>query len=260
VPTPDELPATAPVHSDAIKRRALATVAFTLFLALLGFGIILPILPFYAESMNASETVVALLSTAFSAAQFIMSPVLGRISDRYGRRPVMLVSIAGSVVAALVRGLASALWLVFAARIVAGSSKANVSTAHAYVADVVPGNERAKYMGWMGAAMGMGFVIGPGVGGLLGHYSPQLPFFVSAGLSFVNLLMAAVWLPETRVFTQRDPEPSASGANVRSALMSSAGLRRALLGLRRTHMAWLVAIVFCFYLSFGHGGDAGVVR
>lgn len=252
MPTPDELPATAPVHSDAIKRRALATVAFTLFLDLLGFGIILPILPFYAESMNASETVVALLSTAFSAAQFIMSPVLGRISDRYGRRPVMLVSIAGSVVAALVLGFASALWLVFAARIVAGSSKANVSTAHAYVADVVPGNERAKYMGWMGAAMGMGFVIGPGVGGLLGHYSPQLPFFVSAGLSFVNLLMAAVWLPETRVFKQRDhsPDASASGASVRSALMSSAGLRRALLGLRGTHMAWLVAIVFCFYLSF----------
>jgi MFS family permease len=249
VAEPDEVLDDHPLASEQAKRRALSTVAFTLFLDLLGFGIILPILPFYAQSMHASETVVALLATAFSAAQFVMSPVLGRVSDRYGRRPVMLVSIAGSVVAALVLGFAHALWLVFVARIVAGASKANVSTAHAYVADLVPVDQRAKYMGWMGAAMGMGFVVGPGLGGLLGHESPQLPFFVSAGLSALNWLMALVWLPESRRFDAAAAAATPSGSD-KSALMSSAGMRRALLGLRGTNMAWLVVIAFCFYLSF----------
>jgi multidrug resistance protein len=255
VPTLDELPEDHPLKNERAKRRALATVAFTLFLDLMGFGIILPILPFYAESMHASATMVALLSTAFSAAQFVMSPVLGGISDRYGRRPVMLVSIAGSVVAALVLGFAHALWIVFLARIVAGSSKANMSTAHAYVADLVPPDQRAKYMGRMGAAMGMGFVFGPGIGGLLGQVFTELPFFVSAGLSLVNLIMAAVWLPETHfkdATPSADHVPATSQTNlqVRAKLLSVEGLSRAIRSVRGTHMAWLVAIVFCFYLSF----------
>lgn len=255
MPTLDELPEDHPLKNEQAKRRALATVAFTLFLDLMGFGIILPILPFYAESMHASATTVALLSTAFSAAQFLMSPVLGGISDRYGRRPVMMVSIAGSVVAALVLGFASALWLVFLARVVAGSSKANVSTAHAYVADLVPPDQRAKYMGRMGAAMGMGFVFGPGIGGLLGHVFTELPFFVSAGLSLINLVMAAVWLPETHFHeakTNADHVPATSQTNlqVRAKLLSVEGLSRAIRSVRGTHMAWLVVIVFCFFLSF----------
>jgi DHA1 family tetracycline resistance protein-like MFS transporter len=259
VPTLDELPEDHPLKNERAKRRALATVAFTLFLDLMGFGIILPILPFYAESMHATETMVALLSTTFSAAQFVMSPVLGRISDRYGRRPVMMVSIAGSAVAALVLGFAHALWLVFLARLVAGSSKANVSTAHAYVADLVPQDQRAKYMGRMGAAMGLGFVFGPGIGGLLGHVFTELPFFVSAALSLLNLAMAAAWLPETH-FSQDQapakaqgahaPAPSQTNLEVRAKLFSGQGLRRAVRGLRGTHMAWLVVIAFCFYLSF----------
>ncbi len=243
------LPEDHPLASEQAKRRALATVAFTLFLDLMGFGIILPILPFYAESMHASETMVALLATAFSAAQFVMSPVLGRISDRYGRRPVMLVSITGSVVAALVLGFAHALWLVFLARIVAGASKANVSTAHAYVADLIPMEQRAKYMGRMGAAMGMGFVFGPAVGGLLGHVFTELPFFVSAALSLVNLMMAAVWLPES---SRRRGKSTAEidAGHSRAAMLAPGGIRRVLGELRGTHMAWLAAISFCFYLSF----------
>ncbi len=248
MPTLDELPEDHPLKNDRAKRRALATVAFTLFLDLAGFGIILPILPYYAESLHATETMVALLSTAFSAAQFMMAPLLGRISDRYGRRPVMLLSIAGSAVASLVLGFAHALWLVFLARIVAGSSKANVSTAHAYVADLVAPDQRAKYMGMMGAAMGMGFVFGPALGGLLAVDSlPELPFFVSAGLSLCNLIMAAIWLPETRF---ADASPAADASQARAALLSSAGLRRAIAGIRGTPMAWLVVIAFCFYLSF----------
>jgi DHA1 family tetracycline resistance protein-like MFS transporter len=180
--------------------------------------------------------------------------VLGRISDRYGRRPVMLVSIAGSVASSLVLGFAHVLWLVFVARVVAGSSKANISTAHAYVADLIPIDQRAKYMGWMGAAMGMGFVFGPAVGGLLGHVFTELPFFVSAALSLLNLVMAAVWLPESlrRRQGRRVPEkePSADASHSRAAMLTGAGMRRVLAELRGTHMAWLAVIAFCFYLSF----------
>ncbi|MCA9681492.1 MAG: MFS transporter [Myxococcales bacterium] len=247
----------APLDGEQAKRRALMTVAFTLFLDLAGFGIILPILPYYAESMNASATMVALLSTTFSAAQFLMAPVLGRISDRRGRRPVMLVSIAGSALAATVLGFADVLWLVFVARLVAGSSKANVSTAHAYVADLVPQDQRARYMGLMGAAMGMGFVFGPGIGGLLAIHSPHLPFFVSAGLSALNFIMAALWLPETH-FPQAakdgaEPEAGRSASTHRQAkggLFGPEGIGRAFRTIRGTYMAWLIAIAFCFYVSF----------
>lgn len=254
MPTLDELPEDHPLKNDRAKRRALATVAFTLFLDLAGFGIILPILPYYAESFDASATMVALLSTAFSAAQFLMSPVLGRISDRHGRRPVMLLSIAGSIASALVLGFASALWLVFAARVVAGSSKANVSTAHAYVADLIAPDQRAKYMGMMGAAMGMGFVFGPAIGGLLAiDELPELPFFVAAGLSLVNLIMAAVWLPETHFPSRTHARPNSNQSSNQSPRRPTVGPRhlgQALRSIRGTPMVWLAAITFCFYLSF----------
>lgn len=236
---------------ERAKKKALATVALTLFIDLAGFGIILPILPYYAESFDASETAVALLSTAFSAAQFVMSPVLGRISDRHGRRPVMLVSIFGSIASALVLGFANALWLVFAARIVAGCCKANVSTAHAYVADLVPAKERAKYMGMMGAAMGMGFVFGPAIGGLLAiDGMPALPFFVSAGFSLINLIMAALWLPETH-FPDRDAQARADAAAPKHPTFAlHRKLRDVTDRLRGTPMARIVVIAFCFFVAF----------
>jgi DHA1 family tetracycline resistance protein-like MFS transporter len=230
------------------RRRALSTVALTLFLDLAGFGIILPILPYYAESFDASETAVALLSTAFSAAQFVMAPVLGRLSDRHGRRPVMLLSIFGSIAAGLVLGFAHALWVVFAARVVAGCCKANVSTAHAYVADLIPPKERAKYMGMMGAAMGMGFVFGPAIGGLLTFDDmPALPFFVSAALSAVNLAMAAIWLPETH-FPDRNRIARSDATKERLSI--GRRLRDTAGRIQGTPMAWLVVIAFCFFVAF----------
>lgn len=225
-------------------------MALTLFLDLAGFGIILPILPYYAESFDASETAVALLSTAFSAAQFVMAPVLGRLSDRHGRRPIMLLSIFGSIAAGLVLGFANALWVVFAARVVAGCCKANVSTAHAYVADLVPANERAKYMGMMGAAMGMGFVFGPAIGGLLTIDSmPSLPFFVSAALSALNLGMAAIWLPETH-FPDRAAQARADALPKHPMFAIGLRLRDAAARIHGTPMAWLVVITFCFFVAF----------
>lgn len=241
----DEAPEISPEH-----RRSLLTVAFTLFLDLAGFGIILPFLPLYAEEF-ASPQVVALLSTAFSLTQFAMSPVLGRLSDRYGRRPVMLISIAGSVAAASVLafsdtisnglGLATPLALIFVARLVAGASKANVSTAQAYVADIVPPAKRAKYMGMMGAALGMGFIFGPSIGALAQVEGwPTFPFLVSAGLSAVNLLMAFFWLPETH-------RPDEGGVRQQRRRLP---ISQVVARLRSGPLGWIIVITFCFYFSF----------
>jgi DHA1 family tetracycline resistance protein-like MFS transporter len=234
----------APVRAPAepIPVRAFATVFFTLFLDLVGFGIILPVLPFYAESFGASPLVVTLLSSSFSLAQFVASPMLGRLSDRVGRRPVMLVSIAGACAAMLLLGLAHALWMVFAARIVNGLCNANVSTAHAYVADRVPPHERAKYMGMMGSAIGLGFVVGPAIGGVLHVESmPNLPFYVAAGLGACNWLMAFAWLPESR----RTMPASTIGRRGSGSFLRE--VRVALVG---TPLGLIVLINFFFYLVF----------
>lgn len=237
-------PRPAGASADApIPLRAFATVFFTLFLDLVGFGIILPVLPFYAESFGASAMVVTLLSASFSLAQFVAAPILGRLSDRVGRRPVMLVSIAGACAAMLLLGFAPALWMVFAARIVNGLCNANVSTAHAYVADRVPPRSRAKYMGMMGSAIGLGFVVGPAIGGLLHSASqPHLPFLVAAALAAVNWIMAFFWLPESH---RADPTEARQRAADRGSLLHE--LKGALLG---TALGWLVLINFSFYLTF----------
>lgn len=235
-----------PVPDDAaapsIDRRALATVWLTLFLDLLGFGMVMPLLQYYALHHGATAIHAALLSTTFSAAQFVMSPVLGRISDRYGRRPVMLISIGGSVGAMLLLGFADVLWMVFAARLLSGMCNANISTANAYVADRVPAEQRARYMGMMGSAIGLGFIFGPGIGGLLyTEEFPTLPYFVAAALAAVNWLMAWRWLPESRRPSRR------IGRRVGFPL--SPAVFRALRG------SWLgpvVAVTFCFYFAFAN--------
>lgn len=224
--------------------RALATVWFTLFLDLVSFGIVIPVLPFYATHFGAQAWVVTLLATGYSAAQFVMAPVLGRLSDRHGRRPVMLISIAGSVAAMLVLGFAWALWMVFLARIISGVCNANVSTAHAYVADRVQPAERAKYMGMMGTAVGLGFIVGPSIGGLLsweGH--EELPFLVGAGLSAVNWLMAFFWLPEShRPARATGPLPAAGRPSLVRALADPV--------FWRTQLGVLVLVGFGFFVAF----------
>jgi MFS family permease len=226
----------------AVPMLAFATVWLTLFLDLVGFGIILPVLPFYAQDFGASPGQVTLLSAAFSAAQFGMAPVLGRLGDRHGRRPVMLISIAGSCAAMLVLGFAQGLWMVFAARVVGGMSSANISTAQAYVADRVAPKERARYMGMMGSAIGLGFVFGPAIGGLLSMEDhPELPFLVAAGLAGVNWVLAWRFLPEGRRVRKTVQEP------VRVGFAALPGTLRRLWG---TQLGWLVFITFMFYLAF----------
>lgn len=237
-----QAPPPKPDSASDVPLRAFATLFFTLFLDLVAFGIIIPVLPFYAESFGASPQVVTLLSTAFSLAQFAASPVLGRVSDRYGRRPVMLVSIAGGVVSMLMLGLATTLWMVFAARFVNGFANANIATAHAYVADRVAPAKRAKYMGLMGAAIGLGFVFGPVIGGLLSTPdTPHLPFFLAAGLGAVNWVMAWRWLPESHR-PQGRPAPSQTRRVSTWALS-----RRVLTG---TPLGILALVNFTFFVTF----------
>ncbi|MCA9652260.1 MAG: MFS transporter [Myxococcales bacterium] len=228
---------------------AFATLWLTLFIDLVGFGIIIPVLPFYATSFGASPQVVTLLSTSYSLAQFLAAPVLGRISDRVGRRPVMLVSIAGSAVSMLVLGLAQTLWMVFLARALAGLFTANISTAHAYVADRVAPAKRAKYMGLMGSAIGLGFVFGPAMGGLLSTPEhPELPFLVSAGLAALNWGMAFLWLPESHRRADAAPGPSAPGvAAVLGRRRPWSSIVDALWG---KPLGWLVLVNLGFVVAF----------
>jgi MFS family permease len=179
-------------------KRSLTIAFFTIFLDLLGFGLIIPIQPFYAESFNASPTMVTLLGASYSFMQFMFAPVWGRLSDRWGRRPIVLFSIFVSILGHAAFGLAGSLGMLFAARMLVGFGNANIGTAQAIISDVTTPATRAKGMGLIGAAFGLGFIFGPAVGGILGEISPAAPAFAAAGLGVVNLALAATLLPETR--------------------------------------------------------------
>ncbi len=181
-------------------RAALGVVYFTVFLDLLGFGIILPWLPYYAATLGASGIGLGLLFTAYSLAQLIGAAVLGRLSDRYGRRPVMLMSLVGSMSGLVFCGLATSLLSLCLARAVAGLFGGSISIAQAYVADVTTRAERARYMGFVGASIGLGFVIGPALGAgfiALGLGFPAVAF-TAAGLAGLNLVLAIWRLTESR--------------------------------------------------------------
>ncbi|MFN8653228.1 MAG: MFS transporter [Gemmatimonadales bacterium] len=170
----------------------------TVFIDLIGFGIVLPLLPSYAASFQVSDTAIGILVASFSLMQFLLAPWWGRLSDRIGRRPVLLIGLAGSAISYLIFGLAGTFWLLLASRIVAGGMGATVNVAQAYLADVTPPDKRASAMGMIGAAFGLGFVVGPAIGGISSHFGNAAPGFIASGLSVVNFVMAWFWLPESR--------------------------------------------------------------
>ena len=177
----------------------LVIIFVTVFIDLLGFGIIIPLLPFYAESFGATALTVGLLSTSFSLMQFVFSPIWGRLSDRIGRKPIILLGLLGSGVSYLMLATATSLPMVFAARIVGGIAGANIPTAQAYIADITTPENRAKGMGLLGAAFGLGFIFGPALGGLLSRISPAAPMWCGSALCFANFAAAWFLLPESRV-------------------------------------------------------------
>lgn len=186
------------------------TLWTTVALDLVGFGIVVPILAVYAERFGASGLTVGLLFTAFSAAQFVCAPLLGRLSDRVGRKPVIVISLLGTAVGSFVCGAANTLWLLFAGRILDGASGASLSVAQAAVGDMASPEERPRLMGLLGAGFGVGFVIGPAIGGLATLGGPHVPFYVAGAIALANALAAMVRLPETRVATADAAPPARS--------------------------------------------------
>jgi DHA1 family tetracycline resistance protein-like MFS transporter len=188
-----------------------ATIWSTVALDLVGFGIILPILAIYGERLGASPTTLGFVVASYSLAQFVFSPLLGRLSDRIGRRPVILLSLFGTAVGSILTGVATSVWLLFLGRIVDGASGASVSVAQGAVTDVAPPSERPRLLGLLGAAFGVGFVLGPALGGLAALWGPRVPFFVAAVIAFVNGVVAFKRLPEThrRGAVEAPPLPAA---------------------------------------------------
>ncbi len=163
---------------------------------LIGFGIVMPVLPFYARDFGVSATTLGLLMMSYAAAQFVCAPLWGRLSDRVGRRPVILFSVAGTSASLLFFGLAESILWLFVARVLAGGFAANVSVASAYITDVTNEEERTRWMGMLGASFGVGFILGPIIGGLLSPLGYRVPMLVAAGLASINLIYAAFSLKE----------------------------------------------------------------
>src|SRR3954454_4799782 len=171
----------------------------TVALDLIGFGILFTVLARYARDAGASPAAAGLLVASFSIAQLVCAPLTGRLSDRIGRKPVIIMSLAGTAVGSLLTGLAGPLWLLFLGRIIDGASGASVSVAQAAVTDVAPEDQRARLLGLLGAAFGVGFALGPAIGGIAALVSHRLPFFIAAAVAGINALVAVKRLPETNL-------------------------------------------------------------
>ncbi len=245
-----------------MAKSRLTTIFLIVFVDILGFGLILPLLPYYAETYGASVWVTGLLVASYAAAQLIGAPLLGRLSDRFGRRPILLLSIAGTALGFLLLALAepigAALGAIFGAaaaingfiigimffsRILDGLTGGNISVAQAYITDVTDKESRAKGLGLLGAAFGFGFIIGPATGGLLSTWGYAVPAYVAAALAAINLVAVYVFLPESLTDARRAeiaarPRPEISfsalaaafnrprvGPNPPHALLLWAGLR-----------------------------------
>jgi DHA1 family tetracycline resistance protein-like MFS transporter len=207
-----------------MKNSRLLTIFLIVFIDLLGFSLILPLLPYYAESYGATPTVVGLLVASYAAAQLIGAPLLGRLSDRLGRRPVLLLSVAGTCAGFLLLGFADPLGrliagriapnaanafiigVLFFSRILDGITGGNITVAQAYITDVTDDQNRARGLGMIGAAFGLGFIIGPAAGGALSKWGYGLPAFIAAVVSFINLLMILSFLPESLSAERRTAE------------------------------------------------------
>jgi DHA1 family tetracycline resistance protein-like MFS transporter len=177
--------------------RPLLVIFLTIFVNLVGFGIIIPLLPFYAETFGATPLVIGLLFASFSLSQLFAAPLLGELSDRWGRRPVLIFSLIGTAVSFAMLAVAQSLAMLFFARIVDGLSGGNITTARAYIADITTEEDRARAFGFLGAAFGLGFIVGPALGALFSHISYTAPIWAAAVITLVATALAWLWLPET---------------------------------------------------------------
>ncbi|HEX8178625.1 MAG TPA: MFS transporter [Pyrinomonadaceae bacterium] len=224
-----------------MRRSPLLVIFITVFIDLIGFGIVIPVLPFYVEGtkFNATPRAVGLLFASYSVMQLLFTPILGRLSDRYGRRPVLFLSLLGTSLGFLILGFARTLWMLFVGRIIDGITGGNISTAQAYIADVTTKEERAKGMGLIGAAFGLGFTFGPAIGGILSKWGISVPFIFAGALALANAVLLYFTLPET---VTPDHPARASAASGRWTQLAGA--------LKQPRLAFVLVIYFLFVVAF----------
>ncbi|MGI9146124.1 MAG: MFS transporter [Chloroflexota bacterium] len=192
---------------DALARRPLALILFTIFLDVLGLGLIIPVAPFYARAFGADALQVGLLFSAFAVMQFLTTPILGALSDRFGRRPILVFSLIGETAGYVLLAFANSLPLLFIARIITGATSGNIGAAQAYLADITTPQARTRTFGLLGAAFGLGFMFGPALGGLLSGLDMRAPALAAAGLVALNVVFVALRLPESLPLDRRSRLP-----------------------------------------------------
>ena len=225
-----------------MKKTPLLIIFLIVFIDLLGFGIVIPIIPSYAEKgFAASDVTVGFIVAAFSMTQLLFTPIWGRLSDRYGRKPIILLGLVITVISYLIFGLAASLPMLFLSRLLGGVGGANISAAQAYIADVTGPADRAKGMGLIGAAFGLGFVFGPFLGGLLVAYGYAFPGFAAAGLSTLALITAAIFMPESHS-PGKDTEIQASTMSVKQLTVA----------IQRPQMGILLLLFFLVTFGFAN--------
>ncbi|MFY9820703.1 MAG: MFS transporter [Thermoanaerobaculia bacterium] len=204
------------MQSSTLKQ--LSVLMATVFVDMIGFLMVLPTVPYYAKDLGARPVVITMIISSFFFAQLLTAPLWGRFSDRYGRRPALLVGLSSSAVAFALFGLANTIWLLFLFRLVQGAGGGTTGVVQAYVSDAVPPEERAKALGWISAATNAGVMIGGGIGSLAAHLGHWGPGFVAAGLCTLNVISAWLWLPES---TRREHPAETAQAPVRRPLRQS---------------------------------------
>jgi multidrug resistance protein len=229
---------------NKMVRSPLFLMAFTIFIDFAGFGLILPLLPFWAEHLGANPTEVGLILTIYALAQFIFTPILGSLSDRFGRKPIIIVSLLIEAFSLALTGFAGSLVVLLIARFIGGIGASNIGSAQAVVADVTPPEGRARGMGMIGAAIGLGFVVGPAIGGLLSPIGPAVPFIVATAVAIVNALLVLMFLPETHKV--RGVSKTKTSANQQKGILP-AGMGQLL---QNSTLTRLIVINLLFTIAF----------
>ncbi len=227
-----------------MDKKPLFAIFLVVFIGLLGFSIILPLLPYYAQTFGANPVLIGLLVASYAAAQLISAPILGRLSDRYGRRPILIVSTIGTFLSLIMIALAGNLWILFASRILDGLTGGNISVAQAYITDVTDARNRSRGLGLIGAAFGLGFIFGPALGGFLSQWGYALPAYAAAGLTMVSLVLILFWLPET---LSGDRKIQIASTTAKQPAIS---LNALITALRRQDVGPLLHTRFFFSLAF----------
>ena len=243
-------------NNEKFFTKPLLIIFLTIFIDLLGFGIVIPLLPFYAQEFHATPLDIGFLVSSYSWMQFFFAPILGSLSDKYGRRPILFLSILGSGVGYLMIGFAGALWVIYLGRILGGITGANLSTAQAYIADVTTRENRAKGMGLFGMAFGLGFILGPALAGILSKFGHAVPFFVAAGLSFGNAVLLYFILPESRKFSEAIAEKKNRIIELLSSLKDSKFALLTLIYFLLVMAFSMMTTAFPLYTNFSFGYDA----